>query len=133
MVFMLIGLMAIVFAIANIAPGDPARLAAGPDASNEMVAAIRAERGLDQPIPIRFGIYLGNLVQGDWGNSLLTRRPVLEDIARFFPATLELVFVSIGFAVLIGVPLGMLGAVYHNKLPDQTIRLLAISGVALPM
>lgn len=133
MVFMLIGLMAIVFTIANIAPGDPARLAAGPDATNEMVETIRAERGLDQPIPIRFGTYLYNLAQGDLGNSLLTRRPVLEDILRFFPATLELVLVSIGFAVLIGVPLGMLGAVYHNKIPDQTIRLLAVSGVALPM
>lgn len=133
MVFMLIGLMAIVFVIANIAPGDPARLAAGPDASTEMVEAIRADRGLDQPLVIRFGYYLGNLVTGDLGTSLLTRRPVLEDIARFFPATLELVLVSIVMAVLLGVPLGMLGAVYHNKLPDQTIRLLAISGVALPM
>lgn len=133
MVFMLIGLMAIVFVIANIAPGDPARLAAGPDATNEMVETIRIERGLDQPIPIRFGTYLYNLSQGDLGNSLLTRRPVLEDILRFFPATLELVLVSISFAVLIGVPLGMLGAVYHNKIPDQTIRLLAVSGVALPM
>ncbi|MEP4196465.1 MAG: ABC transporter permease [Aliishimia sp.] len=133
MVFMLIGLMAIVFFIANIAPGDPARLAAGPDATNEMVEAIRLDRGLDEPLVMRFGYYLANLAQGDLGSSLLTRRPVLDDLARFFPATLELVLVSIGFAVLLGVPLGMLGAVYHNKLPDQTIRIIAISGVALPM
>lgn len=133
MFFMLIGLTAIVFSISNIAPGDPARLAAGPDATNEMVEAIRVERGLDKPIIIRLGIYLKNLASGDLGTSLLTRRPVAEDLARFFPATLELVLFSIGFAVLLGVPLGMLGAVFQNKWGDHTIRFIAVSGVALPM
>lgn len=133
MVVMLIGLMAIVFAISNIAPGDPARLAAGPDATNEMVEALRVERGLDRPIYIRFGIYLSNLASGDLGTSLLTRRPVLADIARYFPATFELVLFSIGIAVVLGVPLGMLGAVFHNRFADHSIRFIAVSGVALPM
>lgn len=133
MIFMLIGLMAIVFAVSNIAPGDPARLAAGPDATNEMVEKIRVERGLDKPIITRFVVYLGNLTQGDLGISLHTKREVVSDLARYFPATLELVLYSIGFAVLIGVPFGMLGAVYQNKWPDQTIRFIAVSGVALPM
>ncbi len=131
--FMLIGLMAIVFAIANIAPGDPARLAAGPDASNEMVEQIRQERGLDKPIVTRFVVYLSNLAKGDFGESLHTKRSVVSDIARYFPATLELVLFSIGFAVVLGVPLGMIGAVFQNKLPDHAIRFLAVSGVALPM
>lgn len=133
MIFMLIGLMAIVFAVSNIAPGDPARLAAGPDATNEMVEKIRTERGLDKPIITRFAVYLGNLTQGDLGISLHTKREVVSDLARYFPATLELVLYSIGFAILIGVPFGMLGAVYQNKWPDQTIRFIAVSGVALPM
>lgn len=133
MIFMLIGLMAIVFAIANIAPGDPARLAAGPDATNEMVEQIRIERGLDEPLVVRFAYYLGNLATGDLGTSLHTNRPVLDDVARFFPATLELVLLAIGFAVILGVPLGMLAAVLHNKPADHVIRILAVSGVALPM
>ena len=133
MVFMLIGLMAIVFAISNIAPGDPARLAAGPDATNEMVEQIRVERGLDKPIVTRFFVYLSNLTSGDLGTSLHTKRAVLDDLARYFPATLELVLLSIGFAVLFGVPLGMLGAVFQNRVPDQSIRFIAVSGVALPM
>ena len=133
MLFMLVGLMAIVFAIANVAPGDPARLAAGPDATNEMVEQVRAERGLDRPVPVRFGIYLMNLAQGDLGTSLHTKRPVVGDLARYLPATLELVLVSIGFAILLGVPLGMLAAVFHNRAADQSIRILAVSGVALPM
>ncbi len=133
MVFMLIGLMAIVFAISNIAPGDPARLAAGPDATNEMVEQIRVERGLDKPLVSRFVVYLTNLATGDFGTSLHTKRAVFDDLARYFPATLELVVLSISFAVLLGVPLGMLGAVFQNKVPDQTIRFIAVSGVALPM
>lgn len=133
MVFMLVGLMAIVFAISNISPGDPARLAAGPDATNEMVETIRQERGLDRPVIIRFGIYLSNLTSGDMGTSLLTRRPVADDIARFFPATLELVLFAIGFSVLLGVPLGMIGAAFQNRWADHAIRFIAVSGVALPM
>ncbi len=133
MIFMLIGLMAIVFAISNIAPGDPARLAAGPDATNEMVERLRVERGLDKPIVTRFAVYLSNLAAGDLGTSLHTRRAVVDDLARYFPATLELVLFSIAFAVLLGVPLGMAGAAFQNKIPDHSIRFLAVSGVALPM
>lgn len=133
MVFMLVGLMAIVFSVSNIAPGDPARLAAGPDATSEMVEQVRAERGLDQPIVARFGIYLKNLISGDLGTSLHTRRDVLSDLGRFFPATLELVIFAIGFAVLLGVPLGMLGAAMQNRPTDHMVRILAVSGVALPM
>lgn len=133
MIFMLIGLMAIVFAISNISPGDPARLAAGPDATTEMVEQIRVERGLDKPLVMRFVVYLGNLASGDFGTSIHTKRAVASDLARYFPATVELVLFSISFAVLLGVPLGMLGAVFQNKWPDHSIRFLAVSGVALPM
>lgn len=133
MVVMLLGLAVITFAVANIAPGDPARLAAGPDASQKMVEQVRAARGFDRPLPVRFAIYLGDVVRGDFGDSVYTGRPVADDIAQFLPATLELVLFSITIAVIFGVPLGVLAAVNQNRFPDHAIRLLSVSGVALPM
>ena len=133
MVLMLIGLLAIMFVIANVAPGDPARLAAGPDATAEMVETIRVERGLDKPVPQRFVIYLGHVLTGDLGTSIHTGRKVLSDLAEFFPATLELVVFSIGMAILLGIPLGVIAAVLHNRPGDHIIRILGVSGVAMPM
>ncbi|MEM5544915.1 MULTISPECIES: ABC transporter permease subunit [Sulfitobacter] len=133
MVVMLLGLAVITFTVANIAPGDPARLAAGPDASPDMVEKIRVERGFDRALPVRFGLYLGQLAQGDLGTSVYTGRPVAQDIAVFLPATIELVLFSILIAVVLGVPFGVLAAVWQNRLPDHAIRFLSVSGVALPM
>lgn len=133
MVVMLLGLAVITFTITNISPGDPARLAAGPDASQEMVEEVRQDRGFDRPLPIRFAIYVGNLLQGDLGTSVYTGRPVAQDIIQFLPATVELVLFSITIAILLGVPLGVLAAVRHNRPLDHAIRLLSVSGVALPM
>ena len=133
MVVMLLGLAVITFTVANIAPGDPARLAAGPDASPDMVEKIRVERGFDRALPVRFGLYLGQLAQGDLGTSVYTGRPVAQDIAVFLPATIELVLFSILIAVVLGVPFGVLAAVWQNRLPDHAIRVLSVSGVALPM
>src|SRR6056297_152794 len=133
MVVMLLGLAVITFTVANVAPGDPARLAAGPDASQEMVEQIRVERGFDRALPVRFAIYIGNLVQGDLGTSVYTGREVAQDVAIFLPATVELVLFSIFIAIVLGVPLGVLAAVWQNKAGDHAIRLLSVSGVALPM
>lgn len=133
MILMLLGLMIITFVVSNVAPGDPARLAAGPDATQEMVEVIRAERGLDKPLVFRFFIYLGHVLTGDLGTSIHTGRPVLQDLAVFFPATLELVLVSIGFAILLGIPLGVISAVKQNQATDHLIRIFAVSGVAMPM
>ncbi|MCR9137076.1 MAG: ABC transporter permease [Alphaproteobacteria bacterium] len=133
MVVMLLGLLAIMFVVANVAPGDPARLAAGPDATRDMVETIRVERGLDKPLPQRFVIYLGSVVTGDLGTSIHTGRAVLHDLAIYFPATLELVLFSIGLAIVLGIPLGVIAAVNHNQLADHIIRIFAVSGVAMPM
>lgn len=133
MVLMLLGLAVITFSVANIAPGDPARLAAGPDATEAMVEQVRIDRGFDQPLPIRFVTYIGNLLQGDLGSSVYTGRSVVDDIASFLPATVELVLFAITLAVVLGVPLGVLAAVRQNKPTDHLIRLLSVSGVALPM
>jgi peptide/nickel transport system permease protein len=133
MALMLVGLLAITFTISHVAPGDPARLAAGPNATEAMVETIRAEYGLDQPLPIQFAHYIAGVVQGDLGRSITTTRPVAHDLVRYFPATLELVTFSITFSILLGVALGTIAAAFQNRWPDHMIRFFATSGVALPM
>ena len=130
---MLVGLVLIMFMISHVAPGDPAGVAAGPDATPEMIEVIRKEYGLDKPLPVQFWIYLTGVLEGDLGRSIRTTRDVAEDLARYFPATVELVMVAMAFAVLIGVPLGMLAAVFRDRWLDHAIRLISVSSVALPM
>ena len=133
MAAMLVGLLAITFVISHIAPGDPAALAAGPDATLEMIEQIRREHGLDKPIPMQFLVYLGNILSGDWGTSINTTHAVWDDLALFFPATFELVVFSILFAVVLGVPLGVVAAVNQNNMLDHAIRTMTVAGVAIPM
>ena len=130
---MLIGLLMITFAISHVAPGDPAALAAGPDATQEMIETIRQEYGLDKPLPEQFWIYLKGFFTGDLGRSLRTSRDVLDDLIRYFPATFELVMFSILVAVVFGIPLGMLSAVYKDTWVDHLSRFVSVSGVAIPM
>lgn len=128
----MLGLAALTFIITNVAPGDPARLVAGPDATNDMVETIRREYGLDRPLIEQFAIYMGDLLTGDLGRSIVSTRSVMEELARYVPATLELVLVAMMLGILIGVPFGMLSAVYKDRFIDQVTRILSISGVALP-
>lgn len=129
---MLFGLVCITFTVSNVAPSDPAALAAGPDATRDMVETIRREYGLDRPLPEQFVRYVGGLLQGDLGRSIVTTRPVAQDLARYFPATLELVLLSMTLGVLVGVPMGMFSAVLKNRAPDHATRFVAVSLVALP-
>lgn len=129
---MLFGLVCITFTVSNIAPSDPAALAAGPDATRDMVETIRREYGLDRPLPEQFLRYVTGIVQGDLGRSIVSTRPVTQDLARFFPATLELVLLSMTLGVALGVPLGMMSAVLKNRAPDHLTRFVAVSLVALP-
>jgi peptide/nickel transport system permease protein len=128
----MLGLAALTFIITNVAPGDPARLVAGPDATNDMVETIRREYGLDRSLIEQFAIYMGDLLTGDLGRSIVSTRSVIEELARYVPATLELVLVAMTIGILIGVPFGMLSAVYKDRFIDQLTRILSISGVALP-
>ncbi|WP_319517471.1 ABC transporter permease [uncultured Martelella sp.] len=128
----MIGIAVLTFVITNIAPGDPARLVAGPNATPDMVETIRVENGLDKPIAEQFVIYMGNLARGDLGTSIVTTRPVLDELLRYAPATIELVLVAMSLGVLVGVPLGMLSAVYKDTPFDHAVRIFSISGVALP-
>ena len=129
---MLSGLVLITFLVSNVAPSDPAALAAGPDATRDMIATIRHEYGLDQPLPRQFLRYVSDLARLRLGRSIQTGDQVSDDLARYFPATLELVLLSMAFSVVVGVPLGMLAAVRRNRPFDHIVRVLAVSGVALP-
>ncbi len=129
---MLCGLLVITFAISHVAPGDPARLAAGPDATAEMVEAVRAQYGLDQPLSMQFARYVKSLVAGDFGRSIRSRNDVREELARYFPNTFELVSLALLLAVVVGVPLGILSAVHKDTWVDHLTRFVSVSGVAIP-
>jgi peptide/nickel transport system permease protein len=129
---MLFGLLCVTFAITYLVPGDPARLAAGPDATEEMVRTLRARYGLDRPLAVQFTTYVGGLLQGDFGRSLRSRNDVRDDLLRFFPNTLELVTLALLLAVAVGVPLGMLAAAYRDTWVDHLARVTSVSGVAVP-
>jgi peptide/nickel transport system permease protein len=132
-VLTLFGLLTITFVISRVAPGDPARLAAGPDATEEMVEVMRNEFGLDKPLVAQYVHYIKSLLTGDLGRSLRTRHLVIEDLVRFFPATFELIVFSLFLAVILGIPLGVYCAVYRDRSVDHVARLFSVSGLALPM
>ncbi|MFT0545432.1 ABC transporter permease [Allopusillimonas ginsengisoli] len=131
-VMVVIGVSLITFIISHLIPGDPARLIAGDRATDEIVAAIRTKLGLDLPLYQQYWNYLVGLVHGDLGTSIRTSRPVLEDIAAFFPATLELALVALVLATVVGIPLGVLSAVYRNKPIDQLVRTISVTGISTP-
>ena len=129
---LVIGLTVIMFAIARILPGDPVALAAGPNATPAEIEALSHEFGLDQPIWTQYFHYVGGLLHGDLGTSLLTRRPVAADIAAYLPATLELVCAAMLIAVAIGIPLGLATAVWRNRWPDYLSQVVAIGAISMP-
>lgn len=128
----LVGVSMLIFGIARVIPGDPARIALGPNATPEQVANLRAELHLDESIVTQYGYFIADLAQGDLGQSLYTNRPVTRDIAEFLPATLELVLVAGLLMVCIGLPLGMISARYRGRWPDHVIRLVSLLGVSAP-
>ncbi|WP_225774490.1 ABC transporter permease [Pseudomonas sp. Marseille-Q5115] len=127
-----IGVSMITFIISHLIPGDPARLIAGERASDEIVASIRQQLGLDLPLYQQYLRYMGDLLQGDLGHSIRTHRPVLEDLQLFFPATLELALAAMLLSIAVGVPLGVLSAVYNNRAIDHISRTLAVAGISTP-
>ena len=128
----IVGLTIIMFAIARLLPGDPVALAAGPNATQAEIAALAQQFGLDQPVWVQYLRYVQGLMHGDLGTSLLTRRPVAADIAAYLPATLELVFAAMFIAVAVGIPLGLLTAVWRNRWPDYSSQVFAIGAISMP-
>jgi peptide/nickel transport system permease protein len=129
---MLFGLICLTFAIANIAPADPAALAAGPDAGRSQIEQARREYGLDKPLPEQFLRYVTDLTHGEFGRSVATGRSVGRDLARYFPATLELCLLAMTIGLVVGISLGMLSALFKDRWLDHATRIFAVSGIALP-
>ncbi len=128
----LFGLTLVVFTVSHVAPGDPARLAAGPEANQEQIELIQKEFGLDRPLPVQYILYLKGMLRGDFGRSIRTRHDVFDDIRAFLPATLELVFFTMLLAVVLGIVFGVLAAVYRDSWLDHLLRLISIGNVAMP-
>lgn len=128
----LVGVSMLMFAIARLIPGDPARIALGPNATAAQVEALRHERHLDAPIPVQYWEYVRELARGNLGNSLYSNRPVRDDIAQYLPATLELIFTAGLMMVLIGIPVGILTARYRGGPSDHAGRVGSIVAVSTP-
>lgn len=132
MIPVLIGLSILIFTLSRVMPGDPVRLALGPEASEAQIEKMRDKLGLDDPLPIQYLNYMKGVFQGDLGESLRTNRNVADDLKDKLPATFELTTVAMLIAILIGVPLGVVSAVRKDKWEDHITRVIALSGVALP-
>ena len=129
----LFGLVLVTFLIGRVMPIDPVIAIAGDHAPPDVVARIRLELGLDRPLLVQFGIYLNNLLHGDLGRSVMTTHTVVEDIGRFFPATLELATTAIIIAVIIGIPLGVFSAARQGTRFDHVVRVVALTGQSVPI
>ena len=132
LLLVLFGLSILIFIIARIVPGDPARIALGPLATATQVEELREEMGLNASFPVQLWSYLSGLVQGDLGKSLLTSRPVMDDIRGALPATFELVLVPIILQLFISIPLGVMAAIYRNTWIDNLLRVISLIGVVTP-
>jgi len=121
-----------VFLFVHLLPGDPARLAAGQDATPETVELVRKDLGLDQPLPQQFVRFLRGVVHWDFGVSLRTKRPVSEEIGDRFMPTLWLTVWSMAWSVVIGMAIGIVSAVFRNRAPDRIGMTLAVSGISFP-
>jgi len=128
-----LGLLLITFVIGRVMPVDPVIAVTGPDISDETYARVKAEMGLDAPLPLQFVRYVAAVIQLDFGTSIMTRNTVAQDIARVFPATLELATAGVLIGILIGVPLGILAAVFRGTAIDGTIRFITLIGYSAPV
>ncbi|MDP6087558.1 MAG: ABC transporter permease [Nitrospinota bacterium] len=129
----LFGVTILVFVITHIIPGDPAMEIAGMNATDEQIERLREEFGLDKPIPMQYWIALRDMLfEGEFGTSLYTNRPVVEDLAVYWPATFELTTFSLLLAIVLGIPLGVVSAWKSNRAADHTARMGSLAGMSLP-
>jgi|TARA_B100000929_G_scaffold4391_1_gene3688 peptide/nickel transport system permease protein len=126
------GVSVVIFCLARLIPGDPARIALGPFATKEMVEQLRETLHLNESIFIQYKIFIVNLFHGDLGISTYTKRPVLVDLINYFPATFELVLMSGTLMLLIGMPLGILSGTFKNTIIDHISRIISLLGVVTP-
>ena len=129
----MLGLMFITFIIGRVMPIDPVLAIVGEQASKSTYDAAYEQLGLDRPIIVQFALYVWDVIHGDFGKSLLTARPVSQDIARVFPATLELATIGVFVGIVLGVPLGVIAAVKRGSWIDQVARVIALVGYSMPI
>jgi ABC-type dipeptide/oligopeptide/nickel transport system permease component len=129
----LIGVVIVTFLLTRALPGDPAAYFAGPAADKQAIEQIRVKLGLDKPLIVQFGRYVGDLAHGDLGNSLSTGQPVVTEIKNRLPASAELTLFGLILSIVIAVPLGILAAVKQGSWIDHTCRVVATAGVSLPV
>ena len=122
----------VVFLFIHLLPGDPARLAAGPEADEATVEMVRHQLGLDRSIPEQFASFVANAVTGDFGTSIRTQRPVIDEIAERFGPTMYLTIAAMGWSVVFGLAAGIISAVYRNRWPDRLCMTIAVSGISFP-
>lgn len=127
----LAGLLVLTFIMLRVLPNDPSAALAGENATPEQIAAVRKAYGFDEPVWKQFVIYVGQVARADFGNSIISNRPVVTDILLRLPATIELTVVALLFAACVGIPLGTLAAVWHNSLFDHVMRIVTVGGLAI--
>ncbi len=127
-----VGITLVTFITLHVFPADPARLLGGPGATEAQLQQIRAELGLDQPLPVQYLRYLADLSRGNLGRSIQTGQPVANDLVQRLPATLELALVTMLVYIAVSIPLGVAAAVTRGQAPDLLIRLVSTSGLAVP-
>lgn len=128
----LLGVLVVMFTLMHLAPVDPARQYAGPNATPQRLAEVSQQLGLDDPLAMQLVTYVKSFFTGQWGVSLLSKRPVLEDVGGTLPYTVELVALAMLLTLSIGIPLGVLSAHKKDRLPDHFSRILAVGLIAIP-
>ena len=128
----LLGVSLVAFALVRLVPGDPITVLLGPGYNEQQAAVLRQRYALDRPLPVQYAAWLGRAVRGDLGESFFTGQPVLRAIVERLPVTLELAFIGVAFAVLVGVPLGVASAVRPGRWADHAARVLGLVGISVP-
>jgi peptide/nickel transport system permease protein len=128
----LFAVLTLVFLLVRIVPGDPAQVILGDQASREAIEAMRVRLGLDKPVWQQYATFLGGALRGDWGVSMVTGRPVIEEVLKVLPWTIELTLVSLLLGTVIGVPLGVWAAVNRNRAVDYASRISSLLGLSFP-
>lgn len=129
----MLGVILIGFLLMQVVPTDPAIVRAGPNATPDVIAAIRADLGLDEPLHVQFGLYMARLLQGDLGVSIINNVPVSQELGATIGPTLELMVASLIWAIPLGILLGTLAGYWRGSVLDRTIMALSVAGVSLPV
>ena len=128
----LFAVLTLVFVLVRIVPGDPAQIILGDQASREAIDALRHRLGLDLPIMEQYLVFLSGALRGDWGVSMVTGQPVIGEVLRVLPWTIELTFVSLALGIALGVPAGVYAAIRRNRLTDYAVRISSLLGLSFP-